>query len=64
MTNTTVGILHPGQMGISIAAPVQNGGHPVYWASSGAAPAAARAPSSMACATPARLPSCAPPAPS
>jgi len=35
MTNTTVGILHPGQMGISIAASVQNGGHPVYWASSG-----------------------------
>ena len=35
MTNTTVGILHPGQMGISIAASVQNGGHLVYWASSG-----------------------------
>ena len=30
-----VGILHPGQMGICIAAAVQNSGHTVYWASAG-----------------------------
>jgi 3-hydroxyisobutyrate dehydrogenase-like beta-hydroxyacid dehydrogenase len=30
-----VGILHPGLMGISVAATVQNGGHRVYWASEG-----------------------------
>ena len=34
----TVGILHPGQMGVSIAASVQNGGHTVYWASEGRSP--------------------------
>jgi 3-hydroxyisobutyrate dehydrogenase-like beta-hydroxyacid dehydrogenase len=33
MTTQTVGILHPGQMGISVAAAAQNGGHTVYWAS-------------------------------
>ena len=30
-----VGILHPGMMGISVAAAIQNGGHQVYWASQG-----------------------------
>ncbi len=30
-----VGILHPGQMGISVAASIQNSGHAVYWASEG-----------------------------
>jgi 3-hydroxyisobutyrate dehydrogenase-like beta-hydroxyacid dehydrogenase len=30
-----VGILHPGQMGISVAAAVQHAGHAVYWASAG-----------------------------
>ena len=35
MTKETIGILHPGEMGISIAASAQNVGHPVYWASEG-----------------------------
>lgn len=30
-----IGILHPGEMGISIAASAQNGGHQVAWASEG-----------------------------
>lgn len=33
--NSPVGILHPGAMGISIAATMKNTGHPVYWASEG-----------------------------
>jgi len=33
MTRHTVGILHPGNMGISIAASAQNSGNTVYWAS-------------------------------
>ncbi|MEZ4866883.1 MAG: DUF1932 domain-containing protein [Caldilineaceae bacterium] len=33
-----IGILHPGQMGVSIAASAQNSGHPVYWASAGRSP--------------------------
>jgi 3-hydroxyisobutyrate dehydrogenase-like beta-hydroxyacid dehydrogenase len=33
MNITNVGILHPGQMGISIAASAANGGSNVYWAS-------------------------------
>ncbi len=37
MSGKTVGILHPGQMGVSIAASVKNGGHTVYWASDGRA---------------------------
>ncbi|MBI5303842.1 MAG: DUF1932 domain-containing protein [Chloroflexi bacterium] len=32
---TRIGILHPGEMGISVAASVRNSGHPVYWASEG-----------------------------
>ena len=30
-----IGILHPGEMGISVAASAINSGHPVYWASQG-----------------------------
>lgn len=33
-----VGILHPGQMGISVAATLQNSGHLVHWASQGRSP--------------------------
>jgi 3-hydroxyisobutyrate dehydrogenase-like beta-hydroxyacid dehydrogenase len=32
---TRIGILHPGEMGISIAASAMNSGHPVYWLSDG-----------------------------
>ena len=35
MTITRIGILHPGDMGISIAASAKNAGHTVYWASEG-----------------------------
>jgi 3-hydroxyisobutyrate dehydrogenase-like beta-hydroxyacid dehydrogenase len=35
MTPQQIGILHPGEMGISIAASAQNGGHQVAWASEG-----------------------------
>jgi len=35
MSHPTVGILHPGAMGVSLAASAQNGGHVVYWASEG-----------------------------
>jgi 3-hydroxyisobutyrate dehydrogenase-like beta-hydroxyacid dehydrogenase len=35
MMKQKVGILHPGMMGISVAATVQNSGHTVYWASEG-----------------------------
>jgi 3-hydroxyisobutyrate dehydrogenase-like beta-hydroxyacid dehydrogenase len=35
MNNHTIGILHPGAMGISIAASARNSGHTVYWASEG-----------------------------
>jgi 3-hydroxyisobutyrate dehydrogenase-like beta-hydroxyacid dehydrogenase len=30
-----IGILHPGEMGISVAASMRNSGNPVYWASQG-----------------------------
>jgi len=33
MEPQTIGILHPGAMGISVAASAQNSGHTVYWAS-------------------------------
>ncbi len=33
-----VGILHPGEMGISVAASAQNSGHTVFWASQGRSP--------------------------
>ena len=35
MTKHKVGILHPGMMGISVAASIQNGGHAMYWVSEG-----------------------------
>ncbi len=35
MAKQKVGILYPGQMGISVAASIQNSGHTVYWASEG-----------------------------
>ena len=35
MTERKIGILHPGNMGISIAASMQNSGNAVYWASEG-----------------------------
>jgi 3-hydroxyisobutyrate dehydrogenase-like beta-hydroxyacid dehydrogenase len=38
MTEQKIGILHPGNMGISIAASAQNSGHTVYWASEGRSP--------------------------
>jgi 3-hydroxyisobutyrate dehydrogenase-like beta-hydroxyacid dehydrogenase len=36
--SSSVGILHPGAMGISIAATMKNSGHLVYWASQGRSP--------------------------
>ena len=38
MKSQIVGILHPGQMGISIAASAQNSGYEVYWAPEGRSP--------------------------
>jgi len=35
MKPQTIGILHPGAMGISVAASAQNSGYTVYWASAG-----------------------------
>jgi len=35
MTKLDIGILHPGEMGISVAVCAQNSGHSVYWASQG-----------------------------
>ena len=35
MTKLKIGFLHPGAMGISLAASAQNSGHTVYWASAG-----------------------------
>ena len=35
MAKLNVGFLHPGAMGISLAASAQNSGHAVYWASAG-----------------------------
>ena len=35
MSEQRVGIIHPGQMGISIAASAQNSGNEVFWASEG-----------------------------
>jgi 3-hydroxyisobutyrate dehydrogenase-like beta-hydroxyacid dehydrogenase len=34
----TVGILHPGEMGISVAVSAQNSGHTVFWVSEGRSP--------------------------
>jgi 3-hydroxyisobutyrate dehydrogenase-like beta-hydroxyacid dehydrogenase len=38
MTQQSIGILHPGNMGISIAASAQNSEYEVYWASEGRSP--------------------------
>lgn len=38
MNTLSIGILHPGEMGISVAATLQNSGHVVYWASDGRGP--------------------------
>jgi 3-hydroxyisobutyrate dehydrogenase-like beta-hydroxyacid dehydrogenase len=38
MTTQRIGILHPGDMGISIAASAQNAGNEVYWAAFGRGP--------------------------
>jgi len=38
MAPQRIGFLHPGNMGISIAASAQNGGNEVYWASEGRSP--------------------------
>jgi 3-hydroxyisobutyrate dehydrogenase-like beta-hydroxyacid dehydrogenase len=35
MTQQRIGILHPGEMGISVAASAQNSGHLVFWSSAG-----------------------------
>ncbi len=35
MATKRIGILHPGAMGVSVAAAARAGGHPVYWASAG-----------------------------
>src|SRR5689334_13315325 len=39
MTPQRIGILNPGEMGVSVAATAQNNGHEVYWVSSGRSPA-------------------------
>ncbi len=39
MTTHHIGLLHPGEMGISIGASALNNGHTVYWASEGRGPA-------------------------
>lgn len=38
MNKMKVGILHPGEMGVSVAASAKDGGHSVYWASEGRSP--------------------------
>lgn len=38
MTKQTIGVLHPGAMGISVAATAQKSGHAVYWTSEGRSP--------------------------
>jgi 3-hydroxyisobutyrate dehydrogenase-like beta-hydroxyacid dehydrogenase len=38
MNKKKIGVLHPGMMGICVAASVQNSGHDVYWASEGRSP--------------------------
>ncbi|MCP4750504.1 MAG: NAD(P)-dependent oxidoreductase [Proteobacteria bacterium] len=35
MEKRAIGILHPGEMGVSIAASAKNSGHDVYWISEG-----------------------------
>ena len=38
ISKQNVGVIHPGMMGICVAATVQNSGHEVYWASEGRSP--------------------------
>ena len=38
ISKQNIGIIHPGTMGICVAATVQNSGHEVYWASEGRSP--------------------------
>jgi 3-hydroxyisobutyrate dehydrogenase-like beta-hydroxyacid dehydrogenase len=38
MSKQNIGVIHPGMMGICVAATVQNSGHEVYWASEGRGP--------------------------
>jgi hypothetical protein len=38
MMKQKIGVIHPGLMGICVAAAVQNSGHEVYWASEGRSP--------------------------
>jgi 3-hydroxyisobutyrate dehydrogenase-like beta-hydroxyacid dehydrogenase len=38
VNKTNIGILHPGDMGISVASTLQSSGHTVYWASEGRSP--------------------------
>ena len=38
MSKQNIGVIHPGLMGICVAATVQNSGHEVYWASEGRSP--------------------------
>ena len=42
MTLESFGVLHPGEMGVSLAATLQNSGCRVYWASQGRGPATRR----------------------
>ena len=38
MSKKNIGVIHPGMMGICVAATLQNSGHEVYWASEGRSP--------------------------
>ncbi|MGD9287842.1 MAG: DUF1932 domain-containing protein [Desulfobacterales bacterium] len=38
MSEQKIGVIHPGMMGICVAATIQNSGHEVYWASGGRSP--------------------------
>jgi 3-hydroxyisobutyrate dehydrogenase-like beta-hydroxyacid dehydrogenase len=38
VNSLNIGILHPGEMGVSVAASAKNGGHTLYWVSEGRSP--------------------------
>jgi predicted dinucleotide-binding enzyme len=42
VAETTIGVLHPGEMGAAIGAVLRGAGHDVVWASAGRSPATAR----------------------
>jgi 3-hydroxyisobutyrate dehydrogenase-like beta-hydroxyacid dehydrogenase len=42
MDKQNIGVLHPGEMGVSLAATLRNGGHTVFWASEGRSEATRR----------------------